>query len=315
MAHAQSIIIIVLLLPLLVFASLYVIAPDALAKGLIRTGRLVAGLATRSLRMGSLEISYLEGGQGQVLLMLHGFGADKDNWLRIARSFTDRFRVIAPDLPGFGDSSVPGDMRFDVESQVTRLIEFADALGLGQMHIIGNSMGGQIAAVLAARRPERVVSLALLDPLGVEQESGVDPSITMRKLETGENVLLPGNRQAFDNMLGLMFYEAPWVPGPVTGYYANTWISRTDLLARVFAAITGEYVALAPLLPTLLTPTLIMWGANDEILPAGGARLLAQGIASSRMVVIPECGHLPMLEKPRETAAHYRAFLDALPRP
>lgn len=302
-----------LLLLLVAIASVYVLAPRPLAQGLIRTGRLVAGLETRHLRIDSLDMSYLEGGEGQALLMIHGFGADKDNWLRIARSFTDHYRVIAPDLPGFGDSSSPKDMRFDVDSQVAHLVKFADALGLGPMHIVGNSMGGQVAAVLASRRPELVASLALFDPLGIEQEPGVKPSITMRRLENGENVLLPPDRAAFDDMLGLMFYEAPWAPGVVNDYYADIWIDRRELLARIFSDITGRYVALAPLLPTLTAPTLILWGANDEILPVGGARLLAQGIANSELVILPECGHLPMLEKPQATAMHYRAFLDALP--
>ncbi len=297
----------------LFFAGFYVLAPGAVANGLLRVGRLAAGLETHSLNVDSHLISYLEGGQGEVLLMIHGFGADKDNWQRIAGSFTDSYRVIAPDLPGFGDSSVPADLRFDVESQATRLIAFAEALELGPMHLVGNSMGGQIAAVLAARRPDLVTSLALFDPLGVEQEPGVSPSATMRRLESGEVILLPGNRQAFDDMLGLMFYKAPWVPGALVRHYSNKWIARQDLLARVFSDITTHYVALAPLSATLSAPTLILWGANDEILPAGGARILQQAIARNRVVIIPECGHLPMLEKPRVTAAHYRAFLDSLP--
>jgi len=305
----------IFLLLLVLVAGFYVLAPGPSAQALIRAGRLVAGLQTHTVRVQGLEISYLQGGSGRVLLMIHGFGADKDNWQRFAGFFTKHYLVIAPDLPGFGDSSNPADMRFDVESQAARLAAFADALGLAQMHVVGNSMGGQIAAVLAVRRPDLVASLALFDPLGVEQEPGVQPSTTMRRLAAGENMLLPRDRPAFDSMIGLMFYKVPWVPGALASHYATHWIRRMELHTRVFSDITGRYVPLMPLLPQLHVPTLVLWGADDEILPAGGARVLAQGLANGTQVVIPECGHLPMLEKPRETAAHYRAFLDALTAP
>ncbi len=303
------------LLLLAVLAGIYLLAPGLTARGLISLERMAAGLEARSLTVDSLEIHYLEGGAGPTLLMIHGFGADKDNWSRIARAFTDRHHVVAPDLPGFGDSSVPGDMRFDVETQATRLIAFAEKLGLAQIHLLGSSMGGQIATVIAARRPELVASLALFDPLGVEQEPGVRPSTMMRRMADGRNPMLPRDQQSFDEMFELMFFDPPWVPGVITRYYAQVWLSRADLHARVFSDITVNYVALVPLLPAIQAPTLVLWGAEDAILPADGAGILATGIARSTLVVIPECGHLPMLEKPAVTAAHYRAFLDALPGP
>ena len=92
-----------------------------------------------------------------------GSGADKDNWDRFAKRLTGSYRVIAPDVPGFGDSSkIPG-AKYDMQTQVMRVHEFVRAIGLKKFHIAGNSMGGLIAGMYAASYPEDVLTLGLFD--------------------------------------------------------------------------------------------------------------------------------------------------------
>src|SRR5262245_34551116 len=108
---------------------------------LLAAGQLVdrsrAGLSEKSLRVDDLDIRYYEGGpeKAQAVLLVHGFGADKNNWPRFARYLTERYHVIAVDLPGFGESSRPENISYDVGSQAERLFSFTRALGIGRLHL------------------------------------------------------------------------------------------------------------------------------------------------------------------------------------
>src|SRR3546814_19009731 len=99
--------------------------------------------------------------------MVHGIGADKDNWAQIAPFLRGTGRLIALDLPGFGDSGKPTDGDYSIVAQAERLGQFLDALKLPRAHFAGNSMGGAVVLEFAHRHPERVQSLWLLDPAGV----------------------------------------------------------------------------------------------------------------------------------------------------
>lgn len=292
---------------------LHLLAPSAIARAYLGVARLGAGMASKEVEVDNQVFHYLEGGSGPTIVLVHGFGADADNWLLMARSLRPRFRLIAPDLPGFGDSPAPADDDYSVTSQAGRLADLIAALTTDKVHLVGNSMGGQIVALLAARRPDLVHSIALLDPLGVESEEGVQGSLTMLRLAEGRNMLLPGDEVAFAEMMKLMFYSEPWMPGVLKRYYRQRWLQARGRLTKVFADITTRYVPLRPLLQDIGAPALILWGADDNILPASGAAILEAGLRQSEIVIIPQCGHLPMLEKPRVTAAHYLRFLDKLP--
>ena len=114
------------------------LSPAALLASVQFTERQLAGLDSRNVQVGELNIHYYEGGpQGaETILMIHGFGADKGNWLRFSRPLTARYHVVALDLPGFGDSSKP-EGSYDVGTQGARLTAFAYALGIHKLDIIG----------------------------------------------------------------------------------------------------------------------------------------------------------------------------------
>lgn len=156
-----------LLLILLVLTAVYTLTPpEKRFEWGVATERKIAGLSLKHATLSEGSIAYLEGGKGTPILLLHGFGADKDNWVRMAKHLTKKYRVIAPDLPGFGESFKRAELDYDVTSQVARLSEFADKLGLTQFHIGGNSMGGYIAANYAVTCPEHIECLWLLNPFG-----------------------------------------------------------------------------------------------------------------------------------------------------
>lgn len=175
-----------LVLLLAVAAGILYFVPATLLASVRTVERGLAGLSEHSVQVDNLEIAYLEGGseKNPTLLLIHGFGADKDNWLRFARPLTERYHVVALDLPGFGDSSKPQQASYDVGTQAERVANFAAAIGVRRLHLAGNSMGGHIAALYAARHPEQVLSLALIDNAGVMPAR---KSELFEDLERGEN--------------------------------------------------------------------------------------------------------------------------------
>ena len=145
-----------------------------------------ANLTIKSVDIPDFKIVYVEGGTGDAIIMLHGSGGNKDNWLYLAKYFTPNYRVIIPDLSGFGDSSKPQNANYNIMSQVERLNLFAKELNLTKFHLVGNSMGGDIAGNYAADYPDMVKTLALFDASGVNApvkselilllEKGINPS-------------------------------------------------------------------------------------------------------------------------------------------
>lgn len=139
----------------------------------------------------------------------------KDNWTRFAKYLTASYRVVAPDLPGFGDSDKHEDAMYDIGSQVERLAELAKALDLESFHLVGNSMGGHIAAVYAHRYPQQVISLGLFNSSGVTEPQ---MSEAHQALANGKNLLLVDDVADFARVLAFVFVEQPEIrnalPGP-----------------------------------------------------------------------------------------------------
>ncbi|MDE2150467.1 MAG: alpha/beta hydrolase, partial [Gammaproteobacteria bacterium] len=152
-----------LLLLIALGAMLYALFPQRLARAGIAVERSLASVTPKQLAIAGFKICYLDGGTAgddrEALVLLHGIGADKDQWNRVTRCLRGRFRVIAPDLPGFGDSDKPPQADYSIPAQVENLKRFLDALGLDRVHLGGNSMGGLIAARFAARYQRRVITL------------------------------------------------------------------------------------------------------------------------------------------------------------
>ena len=145
-------------------------------------GRISAGLRRRSLQLDDHRVVYSEGGSGPTVLLLHGFGADKDTWNLYARWLVKRYRLVIPDLPGWGEITYHPHADYGYGAQVARLKALVDALGLGPLHLCGNSMGGAIAGVYAATHPQDVSTLLLMDAAALEMPN---PSEFQRMVDSG----------------------------------------------------------------------------------------------------------------------------------
>ncbi len=271
----------------------------------VRADRTAAGLEERTVQAAEHRIQYLSGGSGETLVLLHGFAANKDNWTRVAAYLTPHFRVIAPDLPGFGESSRDAQARYAVSDQVERLHAFARALGLARFHLGGNSMGGWIAGAYAAGYPRQVQSLWLLAPGGV---ASAQASELAQHLAQGENPLIVNRPEDFDTMFEFAAVIRPWIPGPIKRYLAEQAMRQRDFNAKVVRDLAETPLSLEPLLQDHPVPALIVWGEQDRILHVSGAAILAGLMPNAQAVVMPHTGHIPMIERPQETAERFLRF-------
>jgi pimeloyl-ACP methyl ester carboxylesterase len=251
---------------------------------------------------------YLEGGKGETILFVHGFGMEKDGWGLFPKAFTGSYRILLPDLPGFGENSRLESASYDVPSQANRLNRFVESLGLSRFHLAGSSMGGTIAGFYAGEYPQKVKSLALFDPAGVN--SPVQCDLWRRYAETGEIALVYRTKEGFEDILKLLFYRPPPVPGAVKTYFAELGASNSAFYRKVLRDLNqGGMHQLEPRLSLVEARTLVVWGANDRILHVSGAEIFRKGLKDVEVVILPRCGHAPFFEKRRKTAKAYRDFL------
>ncbi|AXO61973.1 alpha/beta fold hydrolase [Pseudomonas sp. phDV1] len=270
-----------------------------------------AGLSHEQLSVHNLNIHYYRGGpaSGETLVLLHGFAADKDNWLRFSRPLTQDYRVIALDLPGFGDSDLPPGS-YDVGTQAERLADILDELGVQQAHVLGNSMGGQIAALFAARYPERVRSLALFANAGIESPH---KSELYQLLTSGSpNPLVVKQPQDFDKLLRFVFVEPPYLPESLKRYLGERAMAKATHYDQVFKQLVERAIPLEPELAKIQAPTLLLWGRQDRVLDVSSIEVMQPLLRKPSVVIMDNVGHAPMLERPEESALLYRRFLQNL---
>jgi pimeloyl-ACP methyl ester carboxylesterase len=287
----------------------YFLMPRPWASAMISFERSRSGLTSKTVIVGDHEVAYLEGGTGEAILMIHGFPADKDVWTRFARRLTSKYRVIALDLPGFGESPARDGDSYDIEHQAARVHAFTQAIGLTRYHLIGNSMGGHIAGVVAHHWPAEVATLALLDAHGV---GWGEASRVARELAAGHNSLLPKTDDEYDALVPLVFHEQPWIPYPVYAVMRDRVIERHALFAPIADELVKDVQTLAPLLPNIPARTLVLWGDSDQIFSVDAVKIFQAHMPNATAVVMKDCGHVPMMERPAEAADHYLAFLTAL---
>jgi len=280
----------------------YRFIPEQVYDALVRLQRKAAGLTRKELTLGDHQIAYLEGGQGEPILLLHGFGAEKDHWTQIAKFLTPHYRVIAPDLPGFGESSKRPEATYGADDQLERIQAFARAMGLEKFHLGGNSMGAYLAALYAARAPEEVQSLWLLAPAGVAE---AEESDLFRMVRRGDNILLVDSDETGKRLASMLFCKPPFIPAEFARVWRRRIIAAYAFNTKIFGEIFGEPVMLDSRVKGLEVPALIVWGDDDRLVHASGADLLAGMMPNAEVRLMRAMGHCPMLERPRDTALDY----------
>jgi len=285
------------------------LAPVKTTRFAVNLERGSAGLERKETRgADGLRWVYLEGGKGAPLLLVHGFGGNKDNFTRTAKYLTPHYHVIIPDLIGFGESDHPQNADYSPNAQAERLRVFAKALGIEDIHLGGNSMGGEIALSYAALHPKEVKSLWLLDPGGIWSA----PASEVRKIieETGHNPLLVKTPDEFASLLQLAMSKPPFIPRPILDVMAQEPIKNYVLSERVFKQIVED--SIEKRVQGLAMPTLIVWGKEDRVINVATADMLHKLMPNSKVLLMDGIGHVPMLEVPQQSAEDYLQFRNSL---
>ena len=261
---------------------------------------------------------YIEAGEGEPVILMHGLGATNSSMLTTLLDLSRDYRVIAPDLPGFGDSDKP--LRsYDPEFYARWLCSFLDALGIQRAHLVGNSMGGRVAVETALAAPERVGKIALLAPSSAFIKRRQYEQIV--RFLRPEMALVPLRmpRRTVVGSIKRLFHRPERL--------ADVWYqSAADEFLRVFSSPRGRIAFFSAArqiyleqpygkagfwdrLPELSTPALFVWGEKDWLVPAKFARHVERCLPDATSVVLEDCGHVPQYELPEETHRLVREFL------
>ena len=285
------------------------ILPAKVAGVLLKLNALSVGLSAKSIQTDVGQVHYLEGGRGETILLVHGIYARKEHWVDLMRALVDDYHVIAIDLPGFGDNARLPDTQYTLEQQQANLRIVLQTLGLKHVHIGANSMGAYVAALLTKEHPDMVSSFAFIgSPLGVPTPIKSDMDVALAQ---GIRPLVVQSETDFHNRNDWLTPKMPYVPGPILKSWMNSEVSTADHNARIWDVVhdTSAVPTVLELAPSLSMPSLVIWCHPDRIFHISGARLLEDALPVSTLATLDGCGHLPMLDKPKNVAAIYRAFL------
>ncbi|WP_208348629.1 alpha/beta fold hydrolase [Pseudaestuariivita rosea] len=243
--------------------------------------------------------------------MVHGIYARKEHWIDFAAPLMDRYHVVLLDLPGFADNQALPAGDYALNRQGQHLMAVLDALGLEQFHIAANSMGAQISGPLAPVLGDRLLSLAFIgSPLGVKSLTPSDMEIAMAE---GGSPLVVQSEEDFYARMDWLFPETPFLPAVIV----QTWAKDEAALAahnmRVWQEVHASFdTPLLTIAPQIQQPTFTAWCREDRIFHISGAQVLADALPDNTLRIMDHCGHVPMMDKPTETAALYLQFLDGL---
>jgi pimeloyl-ACP methyl ester carboxylesterase len=270
-------------------------------------------------RLGSLvvngsHVNYVEMGEGPPLVLVHGLSGCWQNWLENIPRFARRHRVIAPDLPGFGESELPNE-EISIPGYGRFLDAFLGAVGVERASLVGNSMGGFIAAEAAISHPSRVEKLVLVSAAGLvrvgnrqlyalERMARLFHPLTAAFLARREHLVRrPGLRRRM--LYGVVRY--PDRIAPEIAYEVASGAGKPGFLDALNAIWEYDF---RDRLPEISVPTLILWGRNDRIVPVAGAYEYEQLIPNARREIFEDTGHVPMLERPARFNQLVEQFLN-----
>ncbi|GIK38358.1 MAG: alpha/beta hydrolase [Chloroflexota bacterium] len=274
--------------------------------------------STGLITLNGLTINHTITGHGRPVVLVHGHASSQDLWAKVNLLNSGNYCRYTLDLPGHGAADKPPLEWFSLENYTALLEDFCRYFGLKDIVLVGHSMGGLLSLNLALTRPEWVASMILIAPV-VEGSflAYLDPWLNLEKLV----------HQPLAERL-LQFYNAyPWLAAPVgLNWYARPSMLLTDSFKQAqadfarcpLATLYGNFklvrqADLRPHLSRLQTPTLVITGDQDRVVPPRQAELLARYAPHAKLVIIPQSGHLPFDEQPELFAAAVVEYVKPLP--
>jgi len=261
-------------------------------------------IADQSVVIGNHRLFYRTGGEGRPVVLIHGIGASSQIWMRNLGALTQNYRIYAPDLIGFGQSEKPRPV-YSVADHVNCLRSFMGHLQIEKTSLIGHSMGGLIALDFCLAHPERVDKLILVDSVALLNSR---PSFTERLIcltVLGELFVIFRPKLVLKKFMAKEFY---YHPGSVTDEMLIP-LMQADRAAVLALTRTVHHTNRREAIKGIKTPTLILWGDQDQAIPRAHALLLQQLIPKSQYWIFKEAGHHPQIEASEEFNQEVARFL------
>jgi pimeloyl-ACP methyl ester carboxylesterase len=286
-----------------------------------KVGRFMSinGVQEQTIDVEGHRVRYLTAGEGPPLVLLHGVGTSSGEWSWVLPDLARNHLVYAVDLPGYDGSYEPPD--YAPAYTASFVNSFLDAVGVERAVVVGNSFGGLVALHLALSEPARVSALVLSDSAGLGQ--AVNPLLAALSSPGGGELATalaktpPGAAQRAFRRALLMFarpWQIPlrWLKDQYKLAQLPNFTDATLGSIRTVVGPMGQREVLLDRLPQLQMPTLIVWGIEDRVLPYSQAKEAIALVQDGSLELIPNCGHLPHVEQPKQFVSNIDEFLGNL---
>jgi pimeloyl-ACP methyl ester carboxylesterase len=258
--------------------------------------------ADKTITVFGQSIHYFDMGSGPVVVLLHGLGSRKEDWLPVFEPMAQKYRLLVPDQIGFGRSDKPL-LDYSVQTYVDFLSEFLRQLKVEKASLVGESLGGWIAALYVAEigggaHLMTVERLVLVDAAGLKQDTPIPD-------------LNPSSLAAMRGLMEAVFYDTSWLnEDALRKIFTDKLAVKDSYTVRSFLGNAArEKERLDDRLGNIKVPTLVVWGKQDKLLPIESGERYAAGIAGAKLVSFEKCGHVPPVEKTEEFLAAVMPFL------
>jgi pimeloyl-ACP methyl ester carboxylesterase len=237
-----------------------------------------------------IETNYKIGGEGENLLILHGWNGSSDSWRKIIEILEIKYKVICPDFPGFGKTETP-KIPWSLKDFVEWLREFTERLNLKEFFLLGHSFGGRVAIKFSISHPEKVKKLILVSSAGIRQEWGLKEKIIFQISKIGNAIFSKNHFFRFKDGARNFFYRIARI---------KDYSRAKGVMKETMKKIVEE--DLLPELSKIQKETLIIWGEKDRLVPLKYAFIFKEKIKNSKLEILLKIGHSPHLENPEKLA-------------
>lgn len=263
-----------------------------------------------------IKINYYEAGQGQPLILLHGFGANAYTWRLLGPNLAEENKVFTIDLKGHGFSDKPQDGKYAVSDQADMLAAFIKDRHLQGVVLVGNSMGGAIALMtyfkMREETPAAVKGLVLIDSAGYPQKMPFFISMARHPWLSALGSKLLSPRFVTHMVLYKCYYNRDKITEEMIdtyAYYGSLPGASEAVRQTAVQIVPANMEAMIAQYKTVRVPTLIIWGKEDQVVPLEVGRNFQRDIPDAELVILPRCGHIPQEEEPLETRRLIQDFL------
>ncbi len=252
----------------------------------------------KNVQVDELKVCYREGGEGKVLLVLHGWGIDSGKYLPLLEKLEKRYRVLALDFPGFGGSEAPKE-EWGVSEFKHFVLKFLDKVGVNHFYVLAHSFGGRVAIKLGAEDRERVSKMVLTGAAGIRPRGSLKRKVFKMVAKIGKGVFaLPGVSKLARPARGLLYKLAR----------EKDYTQVSGIMKPIFSRVVSE--DLTAYLKDVRSKVLLLWGEEDKMTPLRDGEMMKEKMPFAELKVFEGVGHRLPYEKAKEVAELISKFLD-----